>query len=484
MIIYLAKFILCSGMLFIAYILLFEKEKALHFKRFYLLISLLLSLTIPLITFENSSQIILKGTESYLSNYIDTPVTISNVEFAKPQETNIYPNLILLVYVAISLVLLVRFGRNFYKILAQKKGKAKAAYHRTTVILIENISTPYSFLNYIFVNKTEFEHNQIAEEILLHERTHVRQKHSLDVIFIELLQVFLWFNPMLYFYRKAIQTNHEYLADENVIKTSQDIPTYQMLLLNHISTQCGLTLTSQFNYLTIKKRLTMMSKTNSMRAVLGKQLLLIPVLGIALFLFSTKTEAQVPSNKTANNQSQKNIATTKDFKNYGPTKEGLNDAEQKEYQSIVDKYFSWTSKQKQFKITRLETNELDRCETLYRKMNKEQQRTANIVFSPPMPLLEKKSPSLTQLSSWGNSKRFGVWIDGKRIENANLSSYKTSDFSRYTVGTLTKLALNYGKLDNEIYLWTNSRYHTYYEDAVNNPKSRMMFRQGDFLGEK
>lgn len=481
---YLAKFILCSGLLFTAYILLFDKEKALQFKRFYLLFSLLLSLTIPLITFESSAPIILKGTESYLNIYTEVPVTLTSIEINQPQETSIYPNLILAIYIGISLVFLLRFTLNFYKILGQTKSKTKTTYKGITVILNDKISTPYSFLNYIFVNKTEFEHNQIAEEILLHELTHVRQKHSLDVIFIELLQVFLWFNPMLYFYRKAIQTNHEYLADENVIQTSQDIPTYQMLLLNHISRQCGLTLTSQFDYLTIKKRLTMMSKTNAAKAVLGKQLLLIPVLGIALFLFSTKTEAQVTAKKLADSQSQKTVFTVKDFKNYGPTKDGLNEAEQLEYKSLVDKYFSWTSKQKQLKIPRLATNDLTRCETLYRKMNKEQQRTANIVFSPPMPLLEKISPSLTQLSSWGNSKRFGVWVDGKRIENANLSNYKTSDFSRYTVGTLTKLALNYGKLDNEIYLWTNSRYHIYYEDAVNNPKSRMMFRQGDFLGEK
>lgn len=479
MIIYLAKFILCSGLFYAAYLLLLEKERAHQFKRFYLLLSLGLSLTIPLLTFENSSQLILKGTETYLSSYYEVPITVNSVEISKPQEVDIYSNLVLSIYVGTSLVLLLRFGRNFYKILAQKRGKIKAVYHDIKVILIENITTPYSFLNYIFLNKTEFEHNQIAEGILLHELTHVRQRHSLDVIFIELLQVFLWFNPMLFLYRKAIQTNHEYLADENVIQSSQDIPAYQMLLLNHISTQCGLTLTSQFNYLTLKKRLTMMSKTNSIKVVLGKQLLLIPVLGIALFLFSTKTEAQVPSKKTTKNETQKNI---KDFKNYGPTKEGLNDDEEMEYQSIVDKYFSWNGKNS--KVARLETNELTRCETLYRKMNKEQQRTANIIFSPPMPILEKKYPSIAQLSSWQNSKRFGVWIDGKRIENSKLSNYKTTDFSRYSVGTLTKLAFNYGKLDNEIYMWTNSRYQAYYDDAVKNPKSMMIIRQGDFLASK
>ena len=58
---------------------------------------------------------------------------------------------------------------------------------------------------------------------------------------------------MLFLYRKAIQTNHEYLADENVIQSSQDIPAYQMLLLNHISTQCGLTSVS-YTHLDVYKR--------------------------------------------------------------------------------------------------------------------------------------------------------------------------------------------------------------------------------------
>lgn len=451
MIIYLAKFILCSGLFYAAYLLLLEKERAHQFKRFYLLLSLGLSLTIPLLTFENSSQVILKETENYLNIYNDVPITVNTVEISKPEEVNIYPNLILVIYIGISIILLLRFCLNFYKILLQKKGRTKTVYNGTTVILSENISTPYSFLNYIFLNKTEFEHNQIAEGILLHELTHVRQKHSLDVIFIELLQVFLWFNPMLFLYRKAIQTNHEYLADENVIQSSEDIPAYQMLLLNHISTQCGLTLTSQFNYLTIKKRLTMMSKTNSIKVVLGKQLLLIPVLGIALFLFSTKTEAQTQEKSPI--KPKQSITT-----------DGLSAAEQQEFNQLYSKYHPETKTGELTQI-KIEGNDVKRLGELYKLMNKAQKKASNLFLFDLKPL-KSGPPSNIQLADWKNSKKYGVWIDGKRVKNEDLSNYKESDFGLWTSSKLSKNAINYGKHYFQIDLMTNSKYQAYYKEAM------------------
>lgn len=483
MIIYLAKFILCSGLFYAAYSLLLEKERAHQFKRFYLLVSLGLSLTIPLLTFENSSQVILKETESYLNIYNDVPISVNTVEISKPQEVNIYPNLIVVIYIGISIVLLLRFCLNFYKILSQTKGRTKTVYNGTTVILSENISTPYSFLNYIFLNKTEFEHNQIAEGILLHEFTHVRQKHSLDVIFIELLQVFLWFNPMLYLYRKAIQTNHEYLADEHVIQSSKDIPAYQMLLLNHISTQCGLSLTSQFNYLTLKKRLIMMSKTNSIKVVLGKQLLLIPVLGIALFLFSTKTEAQV--NKTPNPTLNINETTS--------TTKGISEEEMNKYKAIESKYIVKGNATKTATNTnKITQDEKDILLPLYQKMSKAQKKQAHLIFIfHKVGSFERTriAPSAEQLEAYKNAAEYGVWIDRKRVANASLKDYKPSDFKEVVIFKLPakskakqNITYNYqielitAKLSNEVYAKNKALEGKYTIAVVFDPsKNKLIF---------
>ena len=105
-------------------------------------------------------------------------------------------------------------------------------------------------------------------------------------------------------------------------------------------------------------------------------------------------------------------------------------------------------------------------------MNSSQKDSAKIGFVKLAPL-PQKSPSEAQLSSW-QSKRFGVWIDGKRIENSKLSNYKPSDFSYWSIGHLTKRAINYGKLDKEIYLMTNVKFET----EKKSPRTVMLINNG------
>ena len=79
---------------------------------------------------------------------------------------------------------------------------------------------PFSFLRIIFLNKQDYIENRIAVNVLRHEFEHVRQTHSYDIIFFEILQIVFWFNPMLFIYKWAARINHEYLADEAVIRSS------------------------------------------------------------------------------------------------------------------------------------------------------------------------------------------------------------------------------------------------------------------------
>ncbi|MEJ5994167.1 M56 family metallopeptidase [Pedobacter sp. Du54] len=426
-----------------------------QFKRFYLLFSLALSFIIPLITFQSNAKIIPIETFYSFKPTVTAPApSLSMALAAQPEvQPSSIPYFLFCAYIGITALLLVRFIKNMVSLAIKIKNGKKTTWQGATVILNTKESAAYSFMNYIFVNEADYENQNIHETILQHELAHVKQKHSIDVILIELLQIFLWFNPLLYFYRKAMQINHEYLADESVIHY-QDLNTYQMVLINYISIQSGLSLTSQFNYLTIKKRLTMMSKTNSLRVALGKQLFLLPILALALFLFSTKIEAQETLNK----------ASIKD------KSVGLNKTEQKEYKQLVDKYFGPPGNK--FKGLTLNKEELARLQSLFIAMSEAQKESAKISFIKLAPL-PRKSPSEGQLFSW-QSKRFGVWIDGKRIENSKLNDFKPSDFSHWSVGYLTKRAVNYGKLDNEIYLMTNAKF----ENDQKNPKTAMLINNG------
>ena len=163
-------------------------------------------------------------------------------------------------------------------------------------------------MNYIFVNADDYRNGKIDNSILIHETTHAKQKHTLDVIFTELLIAFFWFNPILYLYKSKIKQNHEFIADKAATGNNADIKQYQMLLINSIAQRANIKLASNFNYLITKKRLIMMTKTTSKFAGICRQIAIIPVFFAAICIFSSKSIAQnvpktVPQQKSGSVES-------------------------------------------------------------------------------------------------------------------------------------------------------------------------------------
>jgi ABC-type transport system involved in Fe-S cluster assembly fused permease/ATPase subunit len=123
--------------------------------------------------------------------------------------------LIPIIYVSVALFFLVKAIISVYKIL-NLKGQNLMYQHQKIKILEKEIA-PFSFLNKIYFGKNYWIDNKIDQRIFLHEKLHVQQKHSLDILLIEILKIISWFNPVLHFYKKAMINNHEFLADENVV---------------------------------------------------------------------------------------------------------------------------------------------------------------------------------------------------------------------------------------------------------------------------
>ena len=265
MIVYLVKMTTCALLLYAIYVLLIEKEKMHYFKRIYLLASLVFSLTVPLVV------LTLNIGFPQMPATITGWNTIVEVTDTRPviNETNTYADYllpILSVYVLIASFFLFRLLKNSWKMLAQGRKNACKDFYGAKIVLVDEESVPYSFGFYIFINRDEYNNGQIPCEIMLHERTHVRQRHTYDILFIELLIAFSWFNPVFYLYRNKIRQNHEFLADDAVIERDRElIPLYQTLLINHIPQQKNIYFTSNFhfNYLITKKRIIMMTKTTS-----------------------------------------------------------------------------------------------------------------------------------------------------------------------------------------------------------------------------
>ena len=113
--------------------------------------------------------------------------------------------------------------------------------------MLKQLINPHTFFNYIFLNKTKFENRALPKEVILHEETHAKQKHSLDILFIELLQIVFWFQPLIWLYKTRIKLNHEFLADQAVIDNGFEPANYQNTLLSYSSNDENYTLANATN---------------------------------------------------------------------------------------------------------------------------------------------------------------------------------------------------------------------------------------------
>ena len=293
------NYLLKSGILlfvfYAVYKILLENEKMFRFNRAYLLLSMVFSLIIPLQLFSIGSL---------FSNKINV-VQLEGIVIrtnAKVLEKLSYDQIIMyifaVIYIVIAIVLTVRFLLNLYSFYRNIKNNKKQIINDQKVVLVKESILPHSFWNFIFINVEEFENGKIPSELIAHEKAHLEQKHTLDILFIEILQILFWFNPLIILYRKAIKLNHEFLADEAVNKLFESVSVYQNLLLDIASNKTNIALASNINYLITKKRFLMMTKQTSPIKVILKVFTVTIVSTLLLLVFSTKTVAQEVLPKT------------------------------------------------------------------------------------------------------------------------------------------------------------------------------------------
>ncbi|MFP9115835.1 M56 family metallopeptidase [Flavobacterium sp. RHBU_3] len=289
---YILKSAVFLAVLLWAYYLLLSREKMYRFNRFYLLSSLVLSLVLPLVVIpiyvQAEEQPVVQVPVETMQMVTTLPATVAAPEV---QQTHYWAYAALAGYILVVTVLAIRFALNILRFYRVKKNNTVLAYNGATLVLLKEDMLPHTFMGNIFMGENEYS-RLIEPELLTHELAHVRQRHTLDVLFIELLKTVFWFNPLLYMYKKAIQTNHEFLADEAVIHQHLNIPTYQLLLLDKATPPLAFALASSINFSTTKKRFAMMTKTTTRFKAALLQAATLPITAALVLLFSIKVEAQ------------------------------------------------------------------------------------------------------------------------------------------------------------------------------------------------
>ncbi|MFY1048015.1 M56 family metallopeptidase [Chryseobacterium sp. GP-SGM7] len=279
------KTIICSGVLLGLYYLFLAKERTFIFNRFYLILALIFSFSIPFVTLE-TKQVEKEIPETAFVEEIEQPALQASVA---QQESFDFTEFLIIASFIVTVILLLKIVYSVIKI-KRLKGR-KIIYQNRKVFLLKQNLAPFSFWNTIYLSENYLKDSKIDSAIFLHEEIHVKQKHSADILFVEILKALLWFNPFMYFYKNAMINNHEFIADESVILENKNVKKYQELILQEILKQQNLALIHQFNFNNTKKRFIMMTSKNSKFAK-TKKYFSIPSFAILAIVFAEKTYAK------------------------------------------------------------------------------------------------------------------------------------------------------------------------------------------------
>jgi TonB family protein len=190
--------------------------------------------------------------------------------------------------------LVIAFGRlslGLIKPIFQLQMVEKFSYQGMKIAVHPSFE-PASFFNYILLPSFDPK-NPDLDQILLHESVHVEKKHTWDLLLLQFAKAIFWFNPLIFLYEGSLREVHEFQADQGVTKSYSQI-AYSRLLLRLLTKQSSWQFVNSFNQFQTKKRIIMMTKTNSKTIQKARFLLVLPLMALVVFVFSCEREDITP----------------------------------------------------------------------------------------------------------------------------------------------------------------------------------------------
>ncbi len=295
--IYIIQSSLSLTIFYVFYLLLFKREAYLIFNRFYLLFAIFVSLllptfnfSIPELFFEHGNNVLITAPVYSLVEYSLGEVVIyggsNEVQSSASNNDFAFFDILMLIYFVGVVFSLLKFSFRLIQ-LSMFFYKSKVLIHRGLSFIFTKSGTPvFSFFNYIFIHKELYENNTEVEKIIEHEKIHIHQKHSIDLIIAEIIIIIQWFNPLAYQVRKSIKENHEFIADNDVVAAYPDVVAYSKLLIENSSIINTNILTHNFSYSLLKRRLFMINKVKSPLRFSVKVLMALVALNLVFFACS------------------------------------------------------------------------------------------------------------------------------------------------------------------------------------------------------
>ncbi|WP_418499137.1 TonB family protein [Flagellimonas sp.] len=280
MIVYILETLVFQLVFLLTYDLFLKKETFFQWNRFYLLVTFLLSLVLPWVKLEMlriSMPQELGGVTVFLTQLDGVVLTPHG------PETNFWTTLPWYYWVlgVGSIMSALWFGYKLLQILKLKRQGKVVRYPDFVKVTVQRSSLAFSFFRNIFMG-AEIQKEKEAK-IIAHELVHVKQKHTLDLLFFELARIVFWFNPLVYVYQGRVAELHEFIADAHAVKDNKR-EHFEMLLSEAFKTQHISFVNQFFNKSLIKKRIVMLQKKRSKAIWQLKYVLLLPlVLGMLVY---------------------------------------------------------------------------------------------------------------------------------------------------------------------------------------------------------
>ena len=267
------------------YRLLLSHETFHRVNRMVLLFTSLASFVLPLCIITMHRTVVLETIAEPNMEY--GSIATMAVENSEPQ-TPLWQTLVIAVFFA---GMMATLGKTLFSIISVWKLIMHSERHvqpdGTTICIVDGSVSPFSWMRYIVISRKD--HNPHIEDngetfILAHERGHIRQHHSLDLLLVDTLTALQWFNPAMWMLRQDLRTIHEYEADAAVLSQGINMRQYQYLLIQKAVSHCGYSVANGISHSTLKNRINMMLHKNSSRTSLLKLLALLPIVGTTLAL--------------------------------------------------------------------------------------------------------------------------------------------------------------------------------------------------------
>jgi len=311
---YVLESSICLILFLMVYRLLIANLTHFSWMRIYLLISVILSLILPVLIIPiqwttsilpydlfNNTKLLL-GTQP--EEYSGGQTILNNL--SSDGSNYLLQGIIVVLIVAYISGLLYNaynFAKNLRSIQNCIKQNPKVRDGGFWFVDLNETIPPFSFFNYIFIaNSYQSLSTADLQRIKDHEKVHAQQFHTIDVLFIEFISIVFWFNPLLSYLKKSVQELHEYIVDEKIAETGNGKKDYAQLLLKLASDAKGFNLSAGFSGSQIKRRIIMITRQRSLPKQKLLFVILIPITVLIMLSFSYIKTPDPLTTKTKQNE--------------------------------------------------------------------------------------------------------------------------------------------------------------------------------------